>query len=121
MTFPAFRSTPARLPDEWTAATPSFCPSGHSLLWLVRPPERDCYHTSVFGCVKSPDAPGLILMAGVHHRPIQINDKRYRVTLSALYPLITVDVYSWLDHPITPFILASFQMPSRLTKGTPNR
>ena len=64
VTFPAFRSTPARLPDEWTAATPSFCPGGHSLLWLVRPPERDCYYPSVFGCVKSPDAPGLILMAG---------------------------------------------------------
>ena len=77
MTFPAFRSTPARLPGEWTAATPSFCPGGHSLLRLVRPPERDCYYTSVFGCVKSPDAPGLILMAGAYHLPpIQIDNKK---------------------------------------------
>jgi hypothetical protein len=47
--------------------------------------------------------------------------KRYRVTLSALYPLIAVDAYNWLDHPITPFIVALFLMASRLSTGPPNR
>lgn len=54
MTFPAFRPTSARLPDECWAATSSFCPGGHDFLWLVRPPEKDCYYTSVLDCVKRP-------------------------------------------------------------------
>jgi len=47
--------------------------------------------------------------------------KRYRVAFSALYPLITVNAYSWLDHPVTPFIVAPFRMLSRLSEGAPDR
>ena len=65
-------------------------------------------------------------MAGVYHPPYPSRGalsitKRYRVTFPALYPLITVNAYSWLDHPITPFIVALFLTASRLSKGTQNR
>jgi hypothetical protein len=34
------------------AATPSFSPSGHNFLWLVRPPEKDCHYSRVPDRVK---------------------------------------------------------------------
>ena len=40
-------------PEEWLGATPSFCPSGHNFLWLVRPPEKDCHSAGVIYCVKT--------------------------------------------------------------------